>query len=503
MEAWLSSVSGFGWGPLFLIPILVGTGVYLTLLLRGLQFRMLGPALWLAFVKRHDRDGDGDLSHFHALMTALAATVGTGNIAGVATAIAAGGPGALFWMWMTGLVGMATKYAEALLSVHFRRTDASGQKSGGPMYFLERGVRWPRLGRALGVAFALFAAIAAFGIGNGVQSNEVGNVLGASLGLPPRWVQAALAAVVALVILGGIRSIARVASAIVPFMVVVYLISGVVILVLNARWIPEALSVTFSAAFTPTAFGGGMLGASVAAALRFGIARGVFSNESGLGSAGIIAAAAATREPVRQALVSMTQTFLDTLVVCSVTGLVILTALARDAEQVGSVERAEVEHAIELLQASPDFDPLGPQFAGAVASSAPEVARVAPLARWHLLTGAQWTTLAFREGLGGWMGDWIVSLSLTLFAFSTILGWSYYGEKSLSYLAGERVILPYRVVFAAMVFVGPLVLGQSVWLVSDITNGLMAVPNLIGLLLLSGLVARLTRDYFARNGRAL
>jgi AGCS family alanine or glycine:cation symporter len=241
----------------------------------------------------------------------------------------------------------------------------------------------------------------------------------------------------------------------------------------------------------------------VAAALRFGIARGVFSNESGLGSAGIVAAAAATREPVRQALVSMTQTFLDTLVVCSVTGLVILTALARDAAQVGSVDRAEVEHAIELLRATPDLDPLSPQFAGAVASRAPEVARVAPLARWHLLSGAQWTTLAFHDGLPGGWGDWIVSLGLACFAFSTILGWGYYGEKSLSYLAGERVIMPYRVVFAAMVFVGPLVFGQSVWLVSDITNGLMAVPNLIGLLLLSGLVARLTRDYFARNRTVL
>ena len=499
MEAWLADVSGFVWGPWFLMPLLVGTGIYLTVLLRGLQFRQLGPALWLALIKRHDDEGEGDVSHFQALMTALAATVGTGNIAGVATAIAMGGPGALFWMWMTGLVGMATKYAEALLSVKYRTTDESGRMSGGPMYFLERGLRWPRLGKALGVAFALFASIAAFGIGNGVQSNEVGNALSASFGIEPLVTQIALALLVAVVILGGIRSLARVASGLVPVMVVLYMAGGIVILVANASYIGTALEAVFSAAFTPSAFGGGMLGASVAAAMRFGIARGVFSNESGLGSAGIVAAAAVTREPVRQALVSMTQTFLDTLVVCSVTGLVILTAVARDEERVGSVEPVQVREAVELMRSGPDTDPLSPDFARDLGQSAPELSHVAPLARWHLLNGAQWTTLAFREGLPGRWGDWIVSLGLALFAFSTILGWSYYGEKSLAYLAGPRVVVPYRLVFAAMVVVGPLLFGQSIWLVSDITNGLMALPNLIGLLLLSGVVAAETRSYFARH----
>ena len=249
-------VSGFIWGPLFLIPLLVGTGLYLTIVLRALQFRQLGPALWLALIKRHDDEGEGDVSHFQALMTALAATVGTGNIAGVATAIAAGGPGALFWMWMTGLVGMATKYAEALLSVKFRTRDAAGHMSGGPMYFLERGLRWPRLGKALGVAFALFASIAAFGIGNGVQSNEVGNALDASFGIEPLVTQIVLALLVAVVILGGIRSIARVASGLVPVMIVIYMTGGLVILVLNVGYIGVALEAVFAAAFTPTAFGG-------------------------------------------------------------------------------------------------------------------------------------------------------------------------------------------------------------------------------------------------------
>ena len=406
MDAWLGSISGFVWGPLFLIPLLVGTGLYLTLVLRGLQFRALGPALWLALVVRHEPEGEGEISHFQALMTALAATVGTGNIAGVATAIAAGGPGALFWMWMTGLVGMATKYAEALLSVRYRELDARGEMSGGPMYFLSKGLPWPRLGRQLGGSFALFAAIAAFGIGNGVQSNEVGNALRATLGFEPRITQAILAVLVAVVILGGVRSIARVSSALVPVMVVFYLVAGCVILVLNAAWIPKALAAVFGAAFSPSAFGGGMLGASVAAAMRFGIARGVFSNESGLGSAGIIAAAASTREPVRQALVSMTQTFLDTLVVCSVTGLVILTTLVQDVDRVGPLEPADVETALARIAEVPGLDPSADDFEAEFERAAPEWAHMAPLARWRLLNGAEWTTLAFRESLPGGRGSY-------------------------------------------------------------------------------------------------
>jgi len=455
LQAALEAASGFVWGPWLLIPLLVAVGVFLTVRLGGLQFRELGTALRLAFVDRKEAGAEGDISHFQALMTALAATVGTGNIAGVATAIAAGGPGALFWMWCTGVLGMATKYAEALLSVHFREVDASGHMSGGPMYFLSRGVGG-RLGRGLGAAFALFAAIAAFGIGNGVQSQEVANALEASFGLPPLWTTGVLAGLVGLVLLGGIRSIGRLAGTLVPTMIALYLVAGLYAIAANAEYIGPALAAVMRGAFSESAFGGGLLGASVAAAIRFGFARGIFSNESGLGSAGIAAAAASTREPARQALVSMTQTFIDTLIVCSVTGLAILTAVLADAD---------------------------------------------PNA-WRDLSGAAWTTRAFALSLPAGLGAPIVSLALALFAFSTVLGWSYYGEKSVQYLAGDRMVVPYRVVFAAMVFIGPAVFDQSIWLLSDLTNGLMALPNLIGLVLLSPIVVRETRAYLQRRAAA-
>ena len=329
IEQFLSQASNFVWGPLFLVPLLLFTGLYLTVRLRGLQFLQLPHALWLGLVVRREPDAEGDITHFQALMTALAATVGTGNIVGVATAIAAGGPGALFWMWMTGLVGMATKYSEALLSVRFRTTDARGKQSGGPMYFLEHGVG-RRTGRWLARAFALSAAAAAFGIGNMVQSNAISLAVANSAGtfglsVHPGVVGLAVAVLAALVILGGIRSIGRIAGTLVPSMILVYVTATTVILVLNCEGIPGAIGLVFQSAFTGTAAAGGFLGVGVAQAIRFGVARGIFSNESGLGSAGIAAAAAQTREPVRQALVSMTQTFIDTLMVCSFTGLAIIT----------------------------------------------------------------------------------------------------------------------------------------------------------------------------------
>ncbi len=419
--------------------------------LRGLQFRQLGPALRLALIERHEPGAEGDISHFQALMTALAATVGTGNIAGVATAIAAGGPGALFWMWMTGLIGMATKYSEALLSVRYREVDERGHMSGGPMYFLARAIPNRTLGRTLAAAFALFAAIAAFGIGNGVQSQEVASALHGSLGWTPLYTTVVLAILVALVILGGLRSIARFASAVVPAMILFYMAAAAIVIVVNAAWIPRAFGLVFEGAFSETALGGGLLGASVAAAVRFGLARGVFSNESGLGSAGIAAAAAATREPVRQAMVSMTQTFIDTLIVCTMTGLAILTAILANAEAIGVAEAA---------------------------------------VRWNALSGAEMTAAAFRDAIPGGRGDLIVSLGLALFAFSTMIGWSYYGEKSIQYLAGIRAVIPYRVLFALMIVIGPALFGRSVWLVSDVMNGLMALPNLIGLLLLTCIIVR-------------
>jgi len=446
-DRFVHAASGFIWGPFVLIPLLLATGFYLTVRLRGLQFRKLWQSLWIAFVVRKEKDAEGDISHFQALMTALAATVGTGNIVGVATAIALGGPGALFWMWMTGLVGMATKYSEALLSVRFRSTDSRGEQTGGPMYYLTEGIRWRPLGRTLGIAFALFAAFAAFGIGNMVQSNSVADALNTSFGVPV-WVSGLVIAIAAAaVILGGIHSIGRFTGAFVPLMILIYMAGCSVLLFIHREHLPEAFRLIFEGAFSGTAATGGFAGAALAQGIRFGVARGIFSNESGLGSAGIAAAAAQTREPVRQALVSMTQTFIDTIVVCSFTGLAIIESGAWSSGE----------------------------------------------------NGVGLTQLAFRHGLPGQWGGWIVTISLALFAFSTILGWSYYGEKSIEYLLGEWSILPYRLVFIAAIYFGAVRSLSFVWTVSDVMNGLMALPNLVGLLLLSGVIVAETRGFFQRN----
>jgi len=445
----VKQVSDFVWGPWLLIPLLLLTGFYLTLRLRGLQFTTLGRSLHLALIVRREEGAEGDISHFQALMTALAATVGTGNIVGVATAIAVGGPGALFWMWMTGLVGMATKYSEALLSVRYRITDERGEQAGGPMYYLSRGIPWRPVGRTLGFLFALFAAVAAFGIGNMVQSNSVAQALDESFGVPVAASGAVMAVLAGLVILGGIRSIGRFTGAFVPLMIAVYMLGTGVVLVRFADRIPEAFGLIFSGAFSGTAATGGFLGAGLQLVIRQGVARGIFSNESGLGSAGIAAAAAQTQEPARQAMVSMTQTFIDTIVVCTFTGLAILVTGAWDS--------------------------------GA--------------------NGAPLTQLAFRIGLPGQWGGWVVSTSLAMFAFSTILGWSYYGERSLEYLLGPRFITPYRLVFVLAVFFGAVRSLDFVWAVSDVMNGLMALPNLIGLLLLSGVIVAETRGYLERYRR--
>jgi AGCS family alanine or glycine:cation symporter len=440
----IQSVGNWVWGPPMIV-LLLGTGVYLTFLLGGVQFRLLGHALWLALIKRkEDSPAEGDISHFQALMTALSATVGTGNIAGVATAIAAGGPGALFWMWMTGLVGMATKYAEAVLAVKYRVQDEMGTMSGGPMYYLSRGLGLPWLG----ALFAFFAAFAAFGIGNMVQSNSVADALHSAFGVPFGITGAILALLTGLVILGGIRSIARVTEVLVPFMIVLYMVAGTLVLLLHLDRLPEAFSAILRGAFQPTAAVGGFLGATVAQTLRYGVARGIFSNESGLGSSPIAAAAAQTRDPVRQALVSMTQTFIDTLVVCTFTGLVILTT--------GVWTTGE--------------------------------------------TGAALTAQAFGKGLPA-LGEMVVAVSLALFAYSTLLGWSYYGEKALEYLLGVRAVVPYRLVFSVLVLVGALVRLDTVWALADVMNGLMAVPNLVGLLGLSGVVAAETRRYLIARKR--
>ena len=444
----VQKIGDFVWGPFLLIPLLLLTGLFLTIRLRGIQFRKLWHSLYVALIVRREKGAEGDISHFQALMTALAATVGTGNIVGVATAIATGGPGALFWMWMTGLVGMATKFSEALLSVKFRVTDERGEQCGGPMYYLANGIKWPVLGKTLGWLFALFAVCASFGIGNMVQSNSVAHALHTSFQLPV-WATGLILAIAAgLVILGGIKSIGRFTGIFVPVMIAAYMLGSGLVLVLFARQIPAALGLVFEGAFSGTAAVGGFAGAAVRQAIRFGVARGIFSNESGLGSAGIAAAAAQTREPVRQALVSMTQTFIDTIVVCSFTGLAILVT--------GGWKEG--------------------------------------------LNGAELTQYAFSHGLPGEWGGWIVAVCLSMFAFSTMLGWSYYGEKSIEYLMGERFILPYRILFIVAIFFGALRSLDFVWGLSDVMNGLMALPNLVGLLLLSGVIVRETQDYFKRTG---
>lgn len=433
-------VSSWVWGPPMLV-LLVGTGIYLTVLLRGVQLRSLGYSLWLALVKRkEDKPSEGDISHFQALMTALAATVGTGNIAGVATAITTGGPGALFWMWITGLFGMATKYSEAVLAVKFRVRDKLGTMSGGPMYYLSKGLgqRW------LGVVFAIFASIAAFGIGNMVQSNSVADAVEATFNVPFWATGLILAVATGLVILGGIKSIGRVTALLVPVMIIFYMGASLIIVAINYTRIPEIFLLVLKHAFTPTAAVGGFAGAAVMLTIRMGVARGVFSNESGLGSAPIAAAAAKTDEPVRQALVSMTQTFIDTLVICSLTGFVILSS--------GLWSSGE--------------------------------------------TGAELTTLAFSSALPGNVGGLIVTIGLILFAYSTILGWSYYGEKSIEYLLGERAVYPYRMFFCIVVGFGAVFKLQLVWSLADVMNGLMALPNLVGLLGLGGVIAWETRRYF-------
>ncbi len=435
--SFLNTVNSYVWGVPTLV-LLVGTGLWLTVTLKGLQFTQLFHSLYLAFIKRREEtDEEGDISHFQALMTALSATVGTGNIAGVATAIAAGGPGAMFWMWVTGFVGMATKYAEAVLAVQYREKDKNGNMCGGPMYYIKNGLGW----KWMGTLFAIFASVAAFGIGNMVQSNSVAEAVKATFNVPTWATGIVIMAFTAMVILGGIKSIGKVTSVLVPVMIVFYVVGSVVILVMFADKLPEAFALIFRQAFTPTAATGGFLGSTVMLAARMGIARGVFSNESGLGSAPIAAAAAITKHPVTQALVSMTQTFIDTIIVCSMTGLVLIVT-------------------------------------GAWSSGK---------------TGAELTTMAFQSAIPG--GALIVTIGIILFAYSTILGWCYYGEKSMEYLFGEKAVFPYRLVFVLFVIIGATMKLDMAWTLADIFNGLMALPNLIALLLLTPVITKITREY--------
>ncbi|QIR75975.1 sodium:alanine symporter family protein [Sulfurospirillum diekertiae] len=436
IEKLVATLSGIVWGAPMLV-LLVGTGLYLTIILRGMQFWALPHALKLIFHK--ESDGEGEISHFAALMTALAATVGIGNIVGVATAITLGGPGAVFWMWMTGLVGMATKYSEAVLAVKYRQKGHHHGFKGGPMYYLTYGLNMPKLG----MAFAIFTAIAAFGIGNMTQANAVAQILSSEMAVPTWVTGVVLLTLTAVVILGGIKSIGNFTSFLVPFMILAYVSVSLIILAMNLDKLGDAFGLIFHYAFSPIAAGGGFVGATMAAAIRYGVARGVFSNESGLGSAPIAAAAAKTNDPVRQALVSMTQTFIDTLVVCTMTALIIL---------------------------------ISPFWQQGVSPSA-------------------LTMQSFQLYLGTF-GGIVVVISTVLFAYSTILGWSYYGEKAFEYIFGERFIRLYRVLFIVGVMVGSMLKLEFVWNFSDLMNGMMAIPNLIALLLLSRVISAESKRYF-------
>ena len=442
LQSMMETLSGWVWGP-YMLVLIVGTGVFLTFRLLFWQFRMLPLAFKQVFCK-HDKaqKEPGDISHFASLMTALSATIGTGNIAGVATACVLGGPGAVFWMWMTALFGMATKYGEGVLAVKYRIKNEKGQMSGGPMYYIERGLKW----KWLAIIFAFFGTVASFGIGSSVQSNTVALAVENSLGVET-WITGVVITVFsALVILGGISSISKASSVIVPIMAILYVTGGLIIILNNLHLVVPAFELIFRDAFTGEAVAGGAIGAVI----RYGVARGVFSNEAGMGSAAIAAAAAKTDHPARQGLVSMTGTFIDTIIVCSITGIVLVMG----------------------------FIMAGNSFGGA--------------------TGAVLTTQVFDQLLPGF-GGWVVTFGIIFFAYSTILGWSYYGEKCCTYLFGEKYVLIYRLIYIASVFIGTIATLDLVWLFADTFNGLMAVPNLIALLLLSGVIAKESKDFIAKR----
>lgn len=464
LDGVVSQIGSLVWGP-YMLALLVGTGVILTIRLGLLQFWMLPYALKQAFwpqKKKHDgSDHEGDVSHFAALMTALSATIGTGNIAGVGTAVALGGPGAVFWMWMTALVGMATKYGEAVLAVKYREINSKGEMSGGPMYYIEKGLKQ----KWLAVLFALFAVLASFGIGSSVQSNSVADAVYHSFNVDPLVTGIVLTLFTGFVVLGGIKWISTASSFIVPFMAIGYVLGGVTIIVTNLDLLVPAISLILQDAFSANAVVGGTLGSMI----RYGVARGVFSNEAGMGSAPIAAAAAKTDHPVRQALVSMTGTFLDTIIVCSITGVVLVMGLI----QTGYIDLNTGVYIKEVT------------------------------------AGAGLTIASFERLLQGG-GGMIVTIGLIFFAYSTILGWCYYGEKCASYLLGDRFVPFYRFIYVMTVLLGCLAVQTSagtgdqsgvklVWNIADTFNGLMAAPNLIALLLLSGVIASETKDFFAKR----
>jgi len=437
-ESAISSVNSVVWGP-FMLVLILGTGLFLQIRLGALPIRKLRFGFKQLFRGRQGQ-GEGEISPFNALMTSLSATIGTGNIAGVATAIGIGGPGALFWMWCTALVGMATKYAEAVLAVRYREKNAEGKWVGGPMYYIRNGLgskfTW------LAVLFALFGMLAGFGIGSTVQANSVAEALNHSFGIEKAYTGAVMAILVLAVLVGGLKSIAKVAGALVPFMAIAYITAGLAVLAINITDVPAAFMLIIKSAFDPAAATGGVVGATIMIAIQMGVARGVFSNEAGLGSAPIAHAAAETDSPVRQGVVAMLGTFIDTIVVCTITGLAIVVTGVWSGEAQGAAMSAQ----------------------------------------------------AFSQSLP--YGDYVISIGLAIFAFTTILGWSYYGERCAEYLFGSKINMLYRIAWAAAVYFGTILSLDMVWKIADTLNGMMAIPNLIALLLLSKVVVSLSKEFF-------
>lgn len=432
----------WGW---WLIILLFGTHIFMTIRTGFIQRKTLSKGIKLSVTR--DPDAEGEVSNFGALTTALAATIGTGNIVGVGTAVALGGPGAVLWCWLSGVFGIATKYSESLIAVKYRVKTKDGRMQGGAMYALSRGLKWKGLGKVLGMIFAIFAGFASFGIGCATQVNAIANIVEENVGIPGWIVGIVIAVLTAIVIFGGIKSIASVCEKLVPFMAIFYVLGCIIILGFNYDYIIPAIKTICTLAFTPGAAAGGLVGTGIMAAMRFGIARGLFSNESGMGSAPIAAAAAQTRNPVRQALVSSTGTFWDTVVVCLMSGLVIVTSVMKNP----NINVDEIED------------------------------------------GGVLTTLAFQQI--PYLGPIILTLGIICFAYSTVLGWAYYGERAVEYFAGKKVLIGYRILYVAVAAIAPVVALDVVWALADILNALMAVPNLIAVLLLSNVIASETKKY--------
>ena len=441
---WIYKVDGIIWG-WWLIILLFGTHIFMTIRTGFIQRKTFSKGIKLSVTK--DPEAEGEVSNFGALTTALAATIGTGNIVGVGTAIALGGPGAVLWCWLSGVFGIATKYSESLIAVKYRVKTKDGRMQGGAMYALSRGLKWKGLGKALGLIFAIFAAFASFGIGCATQVNAIANIVQENVGIPKAAVGIAVAVLTAIVIFGGIKSIAKVCEKLVPFMAIFYVLGCIIILGINYDYIIPALSTIFKLAFTPGAAAGGLVGSGIRLTMQYGIARGLFSNESGMGSAPIAAAAAQTRNPVRQALVSSTGTVWDTVVVCALTGLVLVSTIMKNP----AINADQIED------------------------------------------GGILTTLAF--GQIPVLGPIILTLGIICFAYSTILGWAYYGERAVEYFAGKKGLVPYRILYIAVAAIAPIVALDVVWALADILNALMAIPNLIAVLLLSNVIAKETKKY--------